>query len=329
MLRPGRTLLLAAAVAAVLAGNAYAHPGLGTAGALGSAPSARGVASLSAETMLGGVGVSCYGRVPTITGTEAGEEILGTDGPDVIAALGGDDVIRGLGGRDLICPGEGNDEAYGGAALDNLEASPGDDLIDGGPGQDFVGHYDSPAPVVVDLAAGTSTGWGSDTLASVEGVVGSLFADEIFGRSGPDQLEGRAGADLIDGRGGHDLLYGDAGSDRFRGGKGFDYVSYWTSPRGVRADLSRGRATGDGTDTFRQIEGLGGSRFADVLIGNRRTNGLYGEPGNDRLLGLGGRDGLFGNAGRDRLDGGAGYDLGNGGRGTDTCVRIEVRRSCP
>jgi Ca2+-binding RTX toxin-like protein len=216
-----------------------------------------------------------------------------------------------------------------GPGLDNIEASPGDDSIDGGTGYDFVGFYSSPAPIEVHLGDGTSVGWGTDSVSAVEGVVGSQFADRIFGSGGQDQLEGRAGADLINGLSDHDLFYGDGGNDRFRGGGGFDYVAYWTSPRGVNANLFTRVGTGDGRDTFESIEGLGGSLFADVLAGTRGPNGLYGESGADRLLGKGGGDWLYGHEGRDRLDGGGGLDFGHGGPGVDGCLNLERMRSCP
>ena len=102
-----------------------------------------------------------------------------------------------------------------------------------------------------------------------------------------------------------------------------------TRGRGITANLSTRKATGDGTDRFTAIEGLGGSDYADTLIGNGSGNGLYSYDGNDKLFGKGGNDWMYGGTGRDYLDGGPGNDYGHGETGTDRCVNVERPHSCP
>ncbi len=113
---------------------------------------------------------------------------------DVIVGRAGDDDINGRGGNDLICGGGDADELRGGLGDDSLRGG-GDrlgsdvtgtflvgDVLLGGPGDDkLVGGFDdrsaqtrrrpdtvswvdSPRGVVVDLVAGTATGFGADTI---------------------------------------------------------------------------------------------------------------------------------------------------------------------
>jgi Ca2+-binding RTX toxin-like protein len=82
---------------------------------------------------------TCFGRVPTIVGTEGDDALLlGTPGDDVIAGLGGNDNIRGLGGTDLICGGLGKDFLIAGPSDDHLDGGPGDDTLRGELGSDVL-----------------------------------------------------------------------------------------------------------------------------------------------------------------------------------------------
>jgi hypothetical protein len=96
----------------------------------------------------------------------------------------------------------------------------------------------------------------------------------------------------------------------------------------------------DGADT---IEGLGGgdllcgNEARDLIIGGPGPDWMYGAKGNDRLKGDGGDDHAFGGSGNDRLaghrgkdvlDGGKGTDRGIGGAGPDSCISIEIEKSC-
>lgn len=80
------------------------------------------------------------------------------------------------------------------------------------------------------------------------------------------------------------------------------------------------------------LEGLAGSSFPDVLIGDTGANRLDGGPGddlasggegNDLLLGRDGADRLFGEGADDVLEGGAGDDELGGGDGKDSLLAGE------
>ena len=166
---------------------------------------------------------TCGGATPTITGTADDDVLTGTPGNDVIDGLGGNDTIRGLGGNDVIC---------------------------GGAGADTASFSGSTALVVADLALGTASGQGSDTLIGIENLEGSAYADKLKGDAGDNRFTGLGGADAISGFGGadwmdggaaNDKLYGYAGRDTLIGGLGNDLLS-----GGADVDSLDG---GDGTDT--------------------------------------------------------------------------------
>jgi Ca2+-binding RTX toxin-like protein len=268
----------------------------------------------------------CLGKRPTIVGTDGNDALSGTANADVILGLGGDDTIDGGGGRDVVCAGDGNDTIQGGLGADELAGENGDDHVDGGPGLDYVVYEESPAGVTVDLAAKTATGWGTDTLANIEAIVGSRFNDVLRGEDGPNYLAALEGNDDLSAFGGNDYLDGGSGDDALKGGKGFDTVDFFFAPRGVSLSLASGRASGYGRDRLSNVEDVDGSRYADMLIGNASPNWLRGFGGDDSVLGVVGRDRLeggrgddrvFGGRGSDRLAGGPGRDFLNGGYGRD------------
>jgi len=157
----------------------------------------------------------------------------------------------------------------------------------------------------------------------------------IYGTDGTDRLFGTDLSDLICGFDGIDYLYGGPGEDGLLGGAGPDVLYgdtaymhgperdmalYWDSPVGVTVDLTTGTGRG-GTaegDTLIDIEGLRGSLYGDMLIGNAQANSLDGGSGNDFLIGRDGDDDLTGGFGDDTLTPGSGVDFVNGGPDNDT-----------
>ncbi len=242
---------------------------------------------------------SCNGLAATIVGTAGDDHLLGTDGADVIAALDGDDTISGLAGDDVICGGTGDDV---------LDGGPGDDRLVGEGGVDTVIFLSAPAGVSASLTTSTAIGDGADQLLGIEGLVGSQLddvlvgdagANTIIGVFGDDTLDGSGGDDVVVGHHGDDLIVGGAGDDVLDGDLGFDTVSFAGSAAAVDADLSSGTAAGEGTDRLAGIEGLTGSPFDDVLVGDAGANTIHAGAGNDTLDGLAGDDNVAGDEGAD------------------------------
>jgi Ca2+-binding RTX toxin-like protein len=285
------------------------------------------VVVLGASASAGATYPTCLGEPATIVGTDGNDHLTGTDGNDVIAALGGDDVVNGGGGLDMICGGDGNDTLVattGGnwffdAAM--ISGDAGDDRIQGAKDTLVEASYEgSPEPVNVNLTTGAETGWGNDTLVGVTVVDGSRLNDVLTGSARQDGLYGGPGNDTLSGLAGNDWLGGGPGADNIDGGTGRDWLDYYDATTAVRVGLGKHTASrGAGADTFRSVEMVYGSRFADVLVGG---------PGPDRLDGNAGNDKLYGGGGRDELNGGKGKDFADGGPARDVC-RAETHVHCP
>src|SRR5262249_46828468 len=195
----------------------------------------------------------------------------------------GDDVIHAGGGNDTIFTGDGHN------------------TYDGGDNTDTVDYSRATVAVRVNLETGTGQANGTDTLISIENVVGSDQGDNITGSSddnvlkggkGDDQLFGGDGRDTLYGGDDNDLLVGGKGADTMYGSDGIDTLSYYSSSAGVTVDLSRGIGHGGDAegDAFKDVENITGSSFNDTLIGNNGDNILYGARGQDILVGGGGKD---------------------------------------
>jgi Ca2+-binding RTX toxin-like protein len=276
----------------------------------------------------------CVGKPATIVGTDGPDPaVTGTSNPDVIATLGGDDHIEGGGNgekdNDLICGGSGNDTILGQGGTDQLFGAAGDDTIDGGtgftdvisggPGNDSltgnefaaVSYLSSLAGVNVNLANGTATGDGSDTIHGIQNVFGSNEKDTLVASDQGSFMAGFGGNDTID------------------GGKGFDAILFVQS---ATANLAAGTSSGpqEGTDTLHSIEGIAGGKTSTEnyqFTGDAGDNLLFttsvapaGAPAPtapDTLNGGGGADTLVSDTGNDQLNGGSGNDVLEAGPGTN------------
>ncbi len=164
--------------------------------------------------------------------------------------------------------------------------------------------------VVVDVAAGTSTGGaGNDTFVNFEQFAGTNFADVMtgdandnyfYGRGGDDILNGGDGDDgfevgdgndIVNGGAGNDSIHADLGNNIIDGGTGIDRLQLSNNVGGVVVDMDAGTSTGgSGNNTFTNIENITGSNFDDVIIGDAGDNRLRGGGGDDLLTGGGGAD---------------------------------------
>jgi Ca2+-binding RTX toxin-like protein len=110
--------------------------------------------------------------------------------------------------------------------------------------------------------------------------------------NGDDTLNGGGGNDLLFGGDGIDFLNGGNGTDAIDGGAGFDFAFYVNATTAVTVSLTNpGLNTGEAAgDTYVSIEGLAGSPFDDVLIGDSGSNQLWGGNGNDTFIWSAGPD---------------------------------------
>jgi len=247
--------------------------------------------------------------------TGAGQA-TGADGTDVLynidVAVGSayDDTITGSSRTDIR-------EVFKGGA--------GNDTIDGGGGYyDLADFSDAAGGITVSMAGGgngtaTGAGVGTDTLKSIEGIIGSNYADLITGSA-------YTGNTLA----GSELFRGNGGNDTIDGGAGFDWAFYDTSTAGVVVTLG-GSADGTaqdglgGTDVLRNIEAVRGSDLGDTLTGSSWNEYFEGRAGNDVIDGQGGVDTAY----YFRSVGGVNVDLSqnkasNDGYGTsDVLLNIE------
>jgi Ca2+-binding RTX toxin-like protein len=219
-----------------------------------------------------------------INGTNANNNLNGTNLADQIFGLAGNDILIGFDGDDVLEGGKGADQLFGSSGLD------------------IASYRSSGAGVHVYLAIPQASGGDAtgDSLFSIEGVIGSAFADELVGdsqrnvlrgESGADTLSGLEGDDTLDGGGGNDLFSGGAGDDELRGGAGIDTADFF-GDTGVVADLASGTASGSetGNDRLLGIEHLRGSNQGDQLAGNGGANTLSSHRAADTLIGRGGAD---------------------------------------
>jgi Ca2+-binding RTX toxin-like protein len=155
-------------------------------------------------------------------GDQFGVVVLGTAAADTMTALqpdrayyfnagAGNDTVTGGNAADFLVGGGGDDTLRGGGGDDTFIGGPGNDLMDGGAGIDTADYGTATAGVAVNLfqtgVANVSGGAGTDTLISIENLVGSAFSDFMRGDDGAnvitdtlggnDRFEGRGGADTI------------------------------------------------------------------------------------------------------------------------------------
>jgi Ca2+-binding RTX toxin-like protein len=242
------------------------------------------------------------------------DQVTGGGGNDRIKGGAGADLIAGQAGGDRLFGQRGSDALFGGGGSDDLVVGPGnfqfmapgagDDQVRGNALIDFVSYFDAQAGVTVDLAAGTATGAGNDTLVNIDGAEGSPFDDALTGTAGSNFLFGGAGNDTLTSGGNagdllspntvlefrFDFLGGDAGDDTLTGGTGLNIVTHDLATSAVTVDLQTGQASGDGTDTLSNIQAAIGTQFADTLRGDINDNLLEGQGGADTIDGRLGSD---------------------------------------
>lgn len=270
----------------------------------------------------------------TICGGPGLEHIAGGPGNDVIFGGPGDDVIAGdsLGEASNAAPARDDDVIDAGAGSDLVLDDWGNDTLTGGDGTDRLrlgySNNDQGLPhaacvlhrarPVMDLKAGTVTGYGNDTFSGFESYVGGPFSYAIAGTNGPDRIwTSSCGIAHIQGRGGADQIHatseqggsisGGYGNDRFQvsngfrvaGGHGQDQVRLWKAAFGRSVDRSF-LYGGPGVDTVVDLvfahsvidlrRGIGTAHHLNLVVRGFQNARLEGG-GNGRTAVLVGTDG--------------------------------------
>lgn len=295
------------------------------------------------------IGNNVVSSIENVTGGGGADHITGSSGGNVIFGGLGNDTLVGGGGGDTLDGGIGDDVIYtgGGFSFVYADGGDGDDLIvlgeawdniSGGAGFDVISLVLSQSGVAIDISIGQVIGGNgagnaffNDFFNSIEGAIGSAFADSIFGDSG---------ANLIVGLAGDDTLAGGSGSDEYRFSSGFGVDLLQESADASSTDRIVFDATIAPASIFVTTDssnpnnliithGASGSKivveshfagggsgieeiaFANGTTWNRATidqmasfirdpdQALYGTSGNDTLTGGTGHDTLQGGAGSD------------------------------
>ena len=269
------------------------------------------------------------------------DELYGQGDSDFLEGQNGDDLLvggpnlrrtyEGLGGGagdDILRGGTGSDYMWGDSADVHSDyprvkdVGDGDDHLDFGTGRFDHLYYEGGKGAVVNLAEGTATGSGKDTMTKVHHVtsrgtvIGTSSVDDIattgrvYARGGNDRI---VGCKEIRGGGGSDLIEPclDQAKPEVRtnvdGGRGRDWVAQTVSDR---ANLAKGIITmGEARARLVSIENL----FGPVIqTGNGRRNILMG---GHEMRGRGGDDVLIPDMPEDPwwndriVDGGRGIDI--------------------
>ncbi|MGO4916721.1 calcium-binding protein [Pseudogemmobacter sp. W21_MBD1_M6] len=273
----------------------------------------------------------------------AGTPLIGTGADEILIGGAGSDRLEGAAGNDILYDGAGNDVLLGGAGadvfafskdgqLDRIEDfNPAEDRLDL---SDWGMIYAMSAVTIQPLTGGARLTFGTETL-EVLSSSGQALTAQVMNGALVTALQ-RPVTNLIDvnaqptpvtlsapNQGA--LLEASTPALTLIGGSGFDIADYSLGAAGITANL-HAPATNTGSaggDLYTSIEGLRGTRFDDVLVGDTLANLLFGEEGNDHLSGGPGSDTLDGGIGNDWLFDPLGPTRFIGGQGDDTAIALQ------
>jgi Ca2+-binding RTX toxin-like protein len=259
-----------------------------------------GTTVVNAET----INISTGAFNDTLATLSGNDYLNGEDGDDSLDGGGGDDGLHGGAGDDALDGGDGDDGLDGGSGTNTLDGgagddffgnSVGDDRFDGGTGIDTVRFWAGSVSVYVNLqlTGPQNTGAsGTDTLISVENIIGG---------SGGDTLTGNAAANRIEGGNGNDRMTGLAGNDVYIVDRVTDIV---VEAAGQGIDRIETDVISFSLYDIANVENLTFTGAADFVgRGNSLDNRIAGGLGDDRFVAdQGGADRYFGDFGFDTMD---------------------------
>jgi Ca2+-binding RTX toxin-like protein len=240
-------------------------------------------------------------------------EAHGGGGNDAIKAGGGEGTGLASGLRMTIFGDDGSDNLQGGTQPDDIITPEGtgqaaNDQVDGGAGnRDYVSYGNVSSDLNLNLAAGTVTGAGNDSLSLIENVEAG---------EGDDVVRGTPNPNFLDGRGGNDTMPSGTEGDSLNGGVGIDTLEIQEGPSKV--NFENGTSSGpDGDYNAFGFENVDGSPQRDVVTGNNLNNVFNAGGGNDVFNGKNLRDTFNAGGGDDTMQGSNGIEIANGGPGAD------------
>ena len=216
-------------------------------------------ASVGVSVNLGAQTASGFSTVANI------ENVTGGGNNDTLTGDALQNLLSGAGGNDTLTGGGDNDTLMGGAGDDTFVATVGDgnDSYIGNGGLDTYDLQATSAGATITTTTATSAEIGSDTLNTIENVIGSQGADNISLNGGVNVIDGQGGDDSINAGGGNDIITGGAGNDTMDGGANFDTFVFTS---GFGADSINGfDATGTGSLVDQDLLNVSGFVGADDI----------------------------------------------------------------
>src|SRR5215471_15794413 len=235
-----------------------------------------------------------------IYGDAGNDRLDGGFGDDQIFGGDGNDVIQGGKGNDVIIeshslpPAEASNIILGGDGKDFIAMSDDISLIFGGQGDDFIVagmnlRFGQGAKVNLAPTGNEGDDWIEE--GTQDGAPGDnmnpFLLDDIAGN---DIFLGGGGFDEFIGEGGDDIFVGSGAQDKMDGMSGFDWTTYKNDKFGVTVDMRLpifapahganpvdlalggvqpvGQSPDSILDRFAEVEGLSGSKFSDILMGD-------------------------------------------------------------
>ncbi|MGO4389587.1 calcium-binding protein [Microvirga sp. 2YAF29] len=236
--------------------------------------------SIAAQANLENIVLTGTGNI-NATGNAGDNSLIGNSGVNVLIGGGGNDSFDGGAGADRLDGGDGND-TY-------MIDSAGDAIVDS-----------SGVDTVVSFLANYTLGAGLENAT-----VGGTGAFNLTGNEVGNLLTGNSGANILDGGAGVDTMTGGLGNDTYLVDNTLDVINESAGGGIDTVRVSTSYSLSAASEVEFLISGtnasvrLGGSEFANTIVGGN---------GRDVLFGLGGDDVLDGGRGRDDLRGGAGKD---------------------
>ena len=274
---------------------------------------------------------------------------LATSAASGFASIAGIENVTGGSGNDMLTGDALANALSAGAGNDRLVATvnDGNDALTGGAGIDTYDLSATTAAATITASSATSAQIGTDSLATIENIIGSQGNDTITTAGGTNIIDGQGGDDTIDGGTGNDALLGGTGNDTFSytfgggadtvdGGADTDTLNIIGTAGNSTLDVvfdgtsitnfEGGTVTGveainadllDGTDALTYA---GTTTDIVVNLATSAASGFASIAGIENVTGGSGNDMLTGDALVNTLNGGAGSDTLDGGLGNDTLV---------